>query len=94
MTEDQQRFEEIIQQIGELTEEASNLLPESVLARAKSYWYAHIITALNDDSEFMGRSMCNMQDTLEDWRNLTDESYAPSSYSECNDEDEKYIEEF
>ena len=94
MTEDQQRFEEIIQQIGELVEEARNLLPSSVLARANSYWYAHITTALNDDNEFMGRSMCNMQDTLEDWQELTDESYAPSNYSECDDEDEKYIKEF
>ena len=79
--EDQQRFEEIIQQINELTEEAFNLLPDSVNVRAKSYWYAHITTALNNDNGFMGRSMCNMQDTLEDWQEFSMSSYIPSDSS-------------
>ena len=94
MTEDQQRFEEIIQEISELISEARDLLPESVLARANSYWYAHIATALSDDNEFMGRSMCNMQDTLEDWQELTDESYSPSdSYRDfmTQEEEDDYI---
>ena len=78
MTEDQQRFEEIIQEISELVSEARDLLPENVLARANAYWYAHITTALNNDNEFMGGSMCNMQDTLEEWQGITCESYSTS----------------
>ena len=82
MSEDQERFEEIIGEIGELVEEAIGLLPDigvyrggnyphnMLVDRAKSYWYAHIKTALDDDHEFVGRSICNMYDTLEDWRDL------------------------
>ena len=74
MTEDQQRFEEIIQEIGELVSEARNLLPENILARANSYWYAHITTALSNDNEFMGISMCSMEDSLNDWKEQEEES--------------------
>ena len=89
MTEDQQRFEEIIQEIRALATEARDLLPNSVLARANSYWYSHITTALNDDNEFMGRSMCNMQDSLEDWQELTDENYTSSdSYNSFMSQEE------
>lgn len=72
MSEDQERFEEIIGEIGELVEEAISLLPDSriVVDRAKSYWYAHIKTALDDDHEFMSKSTCNMYDTLEELRDL------------------------
>ena len=37
MTEDQQRFEEIISEIGDLMEEAINIIPENLVERAKSY---------------------------------------------------------
>ena len=71
MSEDQERFEEIICEIGELLEEAISLLSDTrVIDRAKSYWYAHINTALDDDHEFMSKSTCNMYDTLEEWRDL------------------------
>jgi len=90
MTEDQQRFEEIIRQINELTEEAFNLLPDSVSERAKAYWYAHITTALNDDNGFMGRSMCNMKDTLEDWQQLSDETFSYSRSYPCFNTQEEY----
>ena len=75
MLEDQERFGEIIGEIGELVEEAMGLLSDSgdypmLVERARSYWYAHIRTALSDENEFVGRSMCNMEDTLEEWREL------------------------
>ena len=73
MTEDQQRFSDIIQEINELAGEARNLLPDDILSSANSYWYAHITTALNNDSKFMGSSMCSMQDSLDRWQELTDE---------------------
>lgn len=81
MNEDKQRFQEIIEEISSLTEEAISLLPENMKNRAKSYWYAHIITSLNDDSDFMGRSMHNMQDSLEEWIDLTDDSYTSSGFN-------------
>ena len=71
MSEDRERFEEIIYDIGELVEEAISLLSDDrMIDRAKSYWYAHIKTALDDDHEFMSKSTCNMYDTLEEWRDL------------------------
>ena len=79
--EDQQRFEDIIAEIGKLTEEAINLLPESVYDNAKPYWYTHITTALNDNNKFVGRSICNMQDTLEEWEEFSMSSYIPTDSS-------------
>tara|TARA_Y100001937_G_scaffold90965_1_gene123126 strand:+ start:450 stop:725 length:276 start_codon:yes stop_codon:yes gene_type:complete len=64
---DKYLFEEIKHQIKELLEEAISLVPDSEEARARSYWYAQIATALDDDHEYMGSSMHSMQDTLEDW---------------------------
>ena len=88
MTEDQQRFEDIIQEIGDLVSEARDLLPENILARANSYWYAHITTALSDDNEFMGSSMCNMQDSLNDWMEQEEEDdYIASNPLPNDDED-------
>ena len=94
MSEDKERFEEIIGEIGELVEEAISLLPDSdvyrnggypvLVDKAKSYWYGHIKTALDDDHEFIGRSMCNMQDTLEEWRDLDGVSEDQSSLPQFN----------
>ena len=94
MREDQERFEEIICEIGELVEEAIGLMPNDdvyrnggypmLVDRAKSYWYAHIKLALDDDHEFIGRSMCNMKDTLEEWRDLDGVSEDQSSVPKFN----------
>ena len=59
------RFEEIKEQFKELLEEAIDLVPHHARARAESYWYAHISTSLDNDHDYMGGSMCSMQDTLE-----------------------------
>ena len=67
MTEDQQRFENIINKIDCLMDEAINLIPERLVLKAKSYWYAHIMCAINDDHEFLGGSMHHMQDSLDEW---------------------------
>tara|TARA_B100001287_G_C22539591_1_gene461472 strand:+ start:326 stop:607 length:282 start_codon:yes stop_codon:yes gene_type:complete len=73
MNEDQQRFEEIINNIDELVEEAINIIPENMVAKAKSYWYAHILCAINDDHEFLGGSIHHMQDCLDEWIEQEDE---------------------
>ena len=84
MTEDQERFEEIIGEISELAKEALDLLPEDVQEGARSYWYSHILCSLNDDHEFMGGSMLHMKDSLEDW------SYSSSQEQNIDDEDDEY----
>jgi hypothetical protein len=61
------RFEEIKEQIKELLDEAFDLVPDHARARAESYWYAHISTALDEDHGYLGGSMCSMQDTLEEF---------------------------
>ena len=48
-------------------EEAINLLPENMVERAKSYWYSHIMCAINDDHEFIGGSLHHMQNSLDEW---------------------------
>ena len=68
MSEDRERFEEIIGEIKELLEEAIDLVPEGMAhSRAESYWYGNMIVNVNDDHGYMGRSMCSMQDTLEEF---------------------------
>ena len=74
MSEDKNRFEEIIGEIKELLEEAIDLVPEGFSrARAKSYWYANMIINVTEDHEYMGSSMCSMQDTLEEFDEEEDE---------------------
>ena len=74
MLEDQERFEEIIGEISELAKEALDLLPEDIQENARSYWYSHILCALNDDHEFLCGSMFHMNDSLEGWRNIVNDS--------------------
>ena len=73
MNKDQQRFEEIINNIDELIEEAINIIPENMVGKAKSYWYAHMMCAINDNHEFLGGSMHHMQDCLDEWMEQEDE---------------------
>ena len=82
VTDDQERFEEIIEEISNLADEALNLLPEEVYENAKSYWYAAIKTALTEDNEFLGQSTHSMSDTLIEYKDFynrssqaTDNSY-------------------
>ena len=84
MTEDQERFEEIIGEISELAEEALNLLPEDIQESAKSYWYSHILCALNDDHDFIGGSTLHMNDSLEEWSS----NNTASSYPQFNSQEE------
>ena len=74
MSEDKNRFEEIICEIKELLYEALDLVPEgSARSRAESYWYAHMIVNVTEDHGYMGGSMCSMQDTLEEFDEVEEE---------------------
>lgn len=75
------RFEEIKDQIKELLDEAIDLVPEGgVKERARAYWYPHIIMALDSDHEYMGGSICTMEDTANEFDEEED-------YDEEDDED-------
>ena len=78
MSSDKDRFEEIIGEIKSLVEEAICLVPSEGSDRARSYWYAHIVTSLDEDHEYAAGSMCSMQNTLDEWE---DESYCHTDSS-------------
>lgn len=65
-----ERLMEIKEEIKELLHEAKNIVAQSgderAWARAKSYWYGHIVSALDKDHEYMGSSMVTMQDTIDE----------------------------
>jgi hypothetical protein len=67
---DVERLNEIKEEIKELLSEAHGIVRCSedymALRRAESYWYAHIRIALDDESEFVGRSMVSMQSTIDE----------------------------
>lgn len=73
MSSDKYRFEEIKDQIKELLEEAISLVPSAESDRAESYWYAHISMALDEDHDYLGGSMCSMQDTINEWHDGDDD---------------------
>ncbi len=62
-----ERILEIKEEIIDLVQEAMDLMryegTDTERERARSYWYAHIRLALDEDSGFMGRSMCTMEDS-------------------------------
>ena len=64
--EDLRRLKEIRDEMWDLAEEALELIPRGgARDRAKGYWYAHILGALNkDESGFMGGSMVDMTETI------------------------------
>jgi len=75
---DKDRFEAIMSEIAELTDEALHMVPPAGRERAKCYWYAHIKGAIGGQygSEFLGGSMRSMTDELE-------------AYSEPDEDDEE-----
>jgi len=67
---DQDTIQELIdikEEIKDLAERALSIIQnESDLEyeRAKSYWYAHIVMALDDDHGFLGGSMIKMENSI------------------------------
>ena len=64
------RLLEIKDEMKELLGEAHDILRSGedhiALRRAESYWYAHIVMALDKDHGYLGSSMCSMQDTIDE----------------------------
>ncbi len=62
-----QRLQEIKEQMLELLEEATSIIPEGITKeRARLYWYAHIKTAILKEHEYLGGSMVTMDDTIQE----------------------------
>ncbi len=62
---DKYRFEEIREEIANLAEEAVEILPDDEKARARGYWYAHIMGALGGDyNSYLGGSFIDMESSL------------------------------
>lgn len=74
MDEDIERLEEIKEKMIELLEEAEYLVRITgnkwIHDRAKSYWIPHIKTALSNDTEYLGKSMVTMEDTIKEIKTL------------------------
>jgi hypothetical protein len=67
--EDIDRLEEIRDEIKELLDEATGILRRGggiTYERARSYWLAHIRTALDKDHDYLGGSMVTMQNTIDE----------------------------
>ena len=64
--EELERLAEIKDEIKELIGEAVEMTDgTSEEARARSYWYAHIVGALDSDHGYLGGSMMTMQDSID-----------------------------
>ena len=74
MSENIQRFTEIMYEMRELLDESLELIPSrTVRDRAYGYWYAHVVGAIDkNESEFLGGSMVDMAQTLEEMREAED----------------------
>ena len=78
MIKDIDRLKEIQDDIDQLLEEAKGIIipivrqhkREIIWDRAKGYWYAHIVSALFKETEFLGGSMTTMEDTINELENL------------------------
>ena len=59
-------FLENSQQIRDLVDrnlEIIRKVDRAEYERAKAYWYAHIVTSLSNDHDYLGNSMSTMQDS-------------------------------
>jgi len=65
-TEDLERLIEIKDEIKELVNEARDTINSTSEAkRARAYWCAYILCALDSDHDYLGGSMVTMQDSID-----------------------------
>ena len=62
------KLKEIQEKIAELLSDAEYIVKingdKKILDRAKAYWIPHIKMALFNDTEYLGKSMVTMEDTI------------------------------
>lgn len=61
-------IEDLIDEANAILEDLPNQisLPIQIYAQAKSYWLAHIETALGKEHDYLGRSQITMQCTIDE----------------------------
>ena len=66
------RLEEIKEEIKDLVTEAKYIVKNlanpntRIFTRATSYWYPQILIVLDNDHDYMGGSMCTMEETIQE----------------------------
>ena len=66
-------LQEILEGIQSLMDDAEYLLQGTQAeSRAKAYWVAHIRMAMDDEHQYLGGSMCNIQATINELREEED----------------------
>ena len=81
-----------VRRLAEIKEDMLGLLDEAKhivrgtpdWERAKGYWIAAIRTALDEEHEYLGGSMCTMQDTID---SLSDDDEDEADFEEENQGD-------
>jgi len=76
--EDIDRLSEIRDEMLDLVEEAKGIMSsiEDIVGdRAKSYWIPQLIMGLTTNHNYLGGSMCTMEDTIEELKELLEEEY-------------------
>ncbi len=88
--EDWERLGEIKEEIKELVREDVDLIRDTnEYERAKGYWYAHIVCALDDDHMFLGGSMVTMQNTIDSFEDDVVEEDSEGDEEGEDEEDER-----
>ena len=70
--EDSEVLGNIRDKIKELMWEAKDIVDQydvggpNIKARANAYWFPHISMALDTDHDYVGGSMCSLQDTIDE----------------------------
>ena len=89
-------LEEIKEQIKESIQEAKNLLKQvgssTIESRAKSYWIAQLLIALDNDHDYLGGAGCTMQDTIDEISEYIDDE-PDEDFDEDNDYEGSYAED-
>jgi len=70
------RLYEISDEINDLVKEARDIVRnahEGIYARAKAYWIPEIRMALSGEHGYLGGSMCSLEDTIEELKDLLEE---------------------
>lgn len=99
MNEYAERLNEIKDEIKDLIQEAQHLVNDfssqfgvrHIYERARSYWLAHLQTALDKESEYLGSSMTTMEDTIQEIEETIDDRMHEESGEEIEGEPEEEI---
>jgi hypothetical protein len=76
-SDDMERLIEIKEEMTNLLEEAGQIIsqhPQKIVwERARAYWYAHIMGALDNDNEYGNRYDTTMQTTIDEMSDKEDD---------------------